>query len=385
MELTERKKRILKSVVDSYIKSGEPVGSKYLTTSYDFSVSSATIRNEMSELEEMGYLEQPHTSAGRVPTSLGYRIYINSLMEKYLLTIEELNLLNELTNFKIGELNRTFEQASKIISEMTNYASFSVLRSPENIAQRFETVLIDQSSFLIVMICENDVVKSQRVKLGETLSEQALKTIQEALNAALTKKSADEINMPAFMAFERTLGEYGYLASECVKAVYEMLSGNNKEHVHIDGVAKLLSYPEFSCVSNAKCVLSLIEEQNNLLELLYGSKSDKLNIYIGDDNINDNNNNNSDNLNKSAGKFLLPTKDTSFVFHPISVNGQTVGAIGVIGPKRMNYKKVIASLNYLASGISVELNFKEGENKDGGEPYNLNIDESRDGKPPPGR
>ncbi len=343
MELSERKKRVLKSIVDSYIESGEPIGSKFLTTSYDFSVSPATIRNEMSELEDMGYLEQPHTSAGRVPTTLGFKTYVSTLMEKYLLTMEELNVLNELTSFKLNELNRTLEQASKVISQITNYTSFSVLRSPEDMALRFETVFIDKTSFLIVIICENDIVKSSRVKTRFPLDEVSVKAIQDALNGNLVKKHADEITMPVFMAFEKALGGYAHFASDCVKAIYEMLSAGDKEHIHVDGVTKLLSYPEYSSVSNAKSVLSIIEEQNKLLELLYGSNGDKLNVYISED----------------ESDAILPAKDTSFVFHPISYNGKTVGAIGVIGPKRMDYKKVIASLNYLASGISVELNDKE--------------------------
>ena len=341
MELSERKKKILKSIVDAYIESGEPIGSKFLSTSYDFSVSPATIRNEMSELEELGFLEQPHTSAGRVPTALGFKTYVNSLMEKYFLTMEELNLLNELTSFKLNELSRTLEQASRVISRLTNYTSFSVLRSPEHTAIRYETLLIDPESFLIVMICDNDIVKSTRLKSAIPVDEIAVKSIQDSLNSALTGIRADEITMPVFISFEKSLGRFGMYASDCVKAVYEMLSADCKEHVHVDGVTKLLSYPEYSSVSNAKSVLSIIEEQNKLIELLYMMNENKLNLYITDD----------DNI--------LPAKDTSFVFHPITYNGKQVGAIGVIGPKRMDYKKVIASLKYLASGISVELTEKK--------------------------
>lgn len=350
MELTERQKKILKSIVDAYIESGEPIGSKFLSTSYDFSVSPATIRNEMSELEEMGYLEQPHTSAGRVPTALGFKTYVNSLMEKYFLTMDELSLLNELTTFKLNELNRTLEQASKVISRLTNYTSFSVLRTPDHTALRYETLLIDSASFLVVMICDNDVVKSTRVKVNVPIDEIAVKVIQDSLNAHLTGKRADEITMPVFIAFEKSLGMFSHYASDCVKAVYEMLSSDTKEHVHVDGVTKLLSYPEYSSVSNAKNVLSIIEEQHRLIELLYTMMNEnKLNLYITDDE--------TDNI--------LPARDTSFVFHPITYNGKPVGAIGVIGPKRMDYKKVIASLKYLASGISVELNEKrrKGEAK----------------------
>lgn len=337
MELSERKKRILKSIVDSYIASGEPIGSKYLTTSCDFTVSPATIRNEMSELEDMGYLEQPHTSAGRVPTALGFKTYVDSLMEKYMLTMDELKVLNELISFKMTELSDTLEQASKLISKMTNYASFAVLQAPDRTALRYETVFIDENDFLVVMICDNDVVRSERVKLREPITKEDLQEVQTAMNASLTGMHAEDITMPVFIAFEQSLGRLARVASACVKAVYDMLSGDNKEEVHVDGVTKLLSYPEFSDISSAKSVLSIIEEQSKIIEMLSGAKGDNLNLYIDD------------------GEAELPVKDTSCVFCPIKVNGKKIGAIGVIGPKRMNYKKVIASLNYLASGISVEL------------------------------
>ena len=142
MELTERKKKILKSIVDSYIASGEPVGSKLLTTSDQFAVSSATIRNEMNDLEEMGYLRQPHTSAGRVPTSLGYKIYVNDLMEQYLLSIDEIKLLNELMTFKVNEVGTVLEKASRIISQMTNYTSFSFCDDSGSVLKRFLSIRI---------------------------------------------------------------------------------------------------------------------------------------------------------------------------------------------------------------------------------------------------
>lgn len=338
MELSERKKRILKSIVDSYIASGEPIGSKYLTTSCDFSVSPATIRSEMSELEDMGYLQQPHTSAGRVPTAQGFKMYVDSLMEKYLLTMEELNVLNELTSFKINELSSTLEQASKAISKITNLASFSVLRSPDGTALRYETVYIDENSFLIIMICENDIIKNARVKVRISITRDDMTVIQSALNDNLKGIRADEITMPVFLAFEQSLGEKSFIASSCLKAIYEMLSGDNKDEVHVDGVTKLLSYPEFSSVSNAQKLLSIIEEQSKLIDLLSGGSQDDMNVVIGDDN-----------------ESPIPAKDASCVFFPIMDNGKRIGAIGVIGPKRMDYRRVIASLRYIASGISVEL------------------------------
>mgnify|MGYP002431080489 CR=1 FL=1 len=187
MELSERKKEILKSVVDAYIASGEPVGSKFLTTVSQIPLSSATIRNEMSELEEMGYLEQPHTSAGRVPTALGYRTYVNSLMERYRLSLEELSLLNELTAYKMDELGKIMEQASHVISEVTNYPTFAVIKPPESDVNRYETVLIDDHSFLLIMIGANGTVRNRNVRLKSLIDQEALEALRKAILAVLNR------------------------------------------------------------------------------------------------------------------------------------------------------------------------------------------------------
>ncbi|MEG1743897.1 MAG: hypothetical protein RR246_06995, partial [Clostridia bacterium] len=225
------------------------VGSKTLTASNNFSLSSATVRNEMSELEEMGYLEQPHTSSGRVPTALGYRTYVDSLMGQYMLSIEEIDLLNELMKFKMNELGTIMEKASRIISEMTNYTSFSLIKEHKNTSTRFETVFIDEKSILLIMICENDIIKSRQLKLKSPITKDALLEIQEALNKNFVGVSADKLLVPLIFKFEEDLGKYSFLSSQLVRAIYDLVSDDNKETVHIEGATKLLSYPEFSTVS----------------------------------------------------------------------------------------------------------------------------------------
>ena len=180
MELSGRKKKILAAVVEEYIRTAEPVGSKTVAQTAELGCSSATIRNELAELASMGYLEQPHTSAGRVPTALGYRTYVNSLMERYRLSLEELSLLNELTAYKMDELGKIMEQASHVISEVTNYPAIAVIKPPEGEVSRYETVLIDEHSFLLIMIGGNGTVRNRNVRLKSFVDQETLDALRKA-------------------------------------------------------------------------------------------------------------------------------------------------------------------------------------------------------------
>ena len=335
MELSERKKKILKSVIDSYIRTGEPVGSKLLTGTADLQVSSATIRNEMNELERMGYLEQPHASAGRVPTAVGYRTYVDGLMEQYLLSLEELKVLNEVFNYKVSEIERLMESASHAISEMTNYTSFSVIRPAGSSAQRFETLFIDRNSFLLIMICTDGSIRNRHVKVKAEVSPEMLKAVSAALNETMSGVCSDEVTLQCVIEFEEKLGEYSYIAATVLRVIYDMLNSTDKEKVHIDGVTKLLSYPEFSDVEKAKDAIALFEDRKDFAEKVLSHSGDEtgLTLHFGD----------------KASDLALP--DAGIVLQPIIINGKTVGAIGVMGPKRMDYKKVIASLQYFVDNV----------------------------------
>lgn len=339
MDLSNRKKAILKSLVDSYIESGEPVGSKYLAEASGINLSSATIRNEMSDLEQMGYLKQPHASAGRIPTSLGYRTYIDSLMERYFLSIEELQVLDDVLNYKIGEFGKLLEEASHAISDMTNYTSFAMLSNPDSIVERYETLFIDDYSFLLIMICKEGIIRNRHVKLHELIDKKMVEVTKKALNTTLAGISAEQITLSVILNFEEKMGKYKPFASTVLRVVYEMMGSFDREKVHIDGVTKLLSYPEFFNVQKAQNVLGLLEEKQRFTNLVKNALPGQTSIFIGDDDENN-----------------VSMPDTGFVFHPISVGKKVIGAIGVIGPKRMDYKKVIASLNYFVSGLSDTIN-----------------------------
>lgn len=344
MELSERKKAILKSVVDAYIATGDPVGSKYLTANADFNVSSATLRNEMNALESMGYLEQPHTSAGRVPTAKGYRTYVENLMGRYYLAMEEVEVLDELIENKLHEMNSLMEEASHAIGELTNYTSFAFIGGSGSEADRYEVLLIGEHDFLLVMICKDGSVRSRQVKTQETVNGEIVETAKNALNKCFTNITPEQVNLNTVLEFESALGEYKSFASMLLRVVNEMFNSFDSEKVHIDGVTKLLSYPEFFNVAKVQSVLSMIEERKRFSELMKKAVPGQTSIIFGEE-----------------AQDIAPP-GTGFVFHPITVEGKVVGAIGVIGPKRMDYKKVIASLDYFAEGLTGQIDKSTNKN-----------------------
>lgn len=344
MELSERKKAILKSVVDAYIATGDPVGSKYLTANADFNVSSATLRNEMSALESMGYLEQPHASAGRVPTAKGYRTYVENLMGRYYLAMEEVEVLDELIENKLHEMTSLMEEASHAIGELTNYTSFAFIGGSGSEADRYEALLIGEHDFLLIMICKDGSVRSRQVKTQESINAEMIETAKNALNKCFTNITPEQVNLNTVLEFESALGEHRSLASMLLRVVNEMFNSFDSEKVHIDGVTKLLSYPEFFNVAKVQSVLSMIEERKRFSELMKKAVPGQTSIIFGEE-----------------AQDIAPP-GTGFVFHPITVGGKVVGAIGVIGPKRMDYKKVIASLDYFAEGLTGQID-KNSNNK----------------------
>ena len=258
-------------------------------------------------------------------------------MERYRLSLEELSLLNELTAYKMDELGKIMEQASHVISEVTNYPTFAVIKPPESDVNRYETVLIDDHSFLLIMIGANGTVRNRNVRLKSLIDQEALEALRKALNGVLLGTAVSDISLPVVLKFEEALGQYAYLSTPILRVLYEMANATDTERVHVEGVTKLFSYPEFNNVTKAKDVLELMGEREKFTAMLTDADPEKANVFIGGDDADS------------------PLPDSSFVVRPVTVDGKTVGAIGVIGPKRMDYKKVLASLDYFATGLSEEL------------------------------
>ena len=340
-ELSERKKTILKAVVEAHIEGGEPVGSKYVVQNGLLTCSSATIRNEMAELEQMGYLEQPHTSAGRVPSELGYRFYVDMLVNQYDTVTKEVAQVNHLLKSKMGEIDQILETASRLASKLTNYTGIAIKPKASSITMsRYEVIWFDENNFVIVMITSHGNVKTKKVKTAESITQESVERLAALLNAHLCGISADKINLPLIVELEKAMGSDGFMINAAVKCIYDVMSEIDGGELRYSGINNLLNYPEYS-------------DTRQLGELL--ADSDNVNVLIG---------------SESSVKVM---NNSSLVFKPIKKNGITVGVIGVLGPLRMDYKNVLRTIDEIGGSVAdmigddrkLDGKVKEGDN-DGG-------------------
>ena len=333
--LSPRKMQILKAIVDAHITHGEPVGSKYLSQDENIPCSSATIRNEMAELEAMGYLVQPHTSAGRIPSELGYRYYVDSLVNQYSQTKSEIDQINELLRYKLTEMDEILSEASRLASSCTDYTGIAFNPGLGKVRiNQFKSVLLSPKDFLLVMTFEGDIVKTKTIHLPFAINDETLTRFNEAANMYLVNLTSDEIAMPTIVRLEALMGSAGAMVHPTVKAIYETMNELDTADVRLEGITKLLQYPEYSDISDFRNLLGMLEEKEKFLDVISRETSDEsdIHVYIGTEDQSD------------------AMRNTALIFKNISIGGKQL-AVGVIGPKRMNYSRVIEMLNGLALGI----------------------------------
>ena len=224
MDLTERKKRILRAIIESYIQSAEPVGSKAIAASIDMEVSSATIRNEMADLEAMGLLEQPHTSAGRIPSPKGYRLYVNELMEEHKLSLQETQRINQALAMRMRELDRVLDQAGRVVSQLTNYPSFALSSGLSRMTiRRFDLLMVERNAFIIVVMTDTDIVRNRLIRLPSDLTEAQLQMLNTLLNTTFTGLTLEEITPELMRVAQHAAGEAYGLISLVVSFAMEVL------------------------------------------------------------------------------------------------------------------------------------------------------------------
>ena len=333
--LSERKKQILKAIVDAHIEGGGPVGSKYILQNQQLSCSSATIRNEMAELEEMGYLEQPHASAGRVPSELGYRFYVDSLIEHYAMTTNEIAQINDLLRAKMGELDQILLAASNLASNLTNYTGIAIKPRVRSVTiNKFEVIYLEPDHFILVAVTSTGAVKSKHVRTERTVTQATVARLTSALNENLVGLSADQITLPIIMKTETQMGADAQIVSAVIKVIYGLLSELDEGEMRISGIDRLLQYPEYSDVTQLQELLGTLEKKEDILNLVSRTETDGINVVIG---------------SESEVKVM---NNSALVFKPIVQDGRTVGAIGILGPRRMDYAKVLATLEGLSGNIA---------------------------------
>ena len=333
MNLTERKKKILRAVVDRYVETAEPVGSKGIATKLN--VSSATVRNEMADLENMGLLEQPHTSAGRVPTSLGYRIYVNELMEQQRLSLEDTELINKALRSRVQQLDKIISEAGRVTSLLTNYPAYALAVSTRSVTiTRFDLIHVDKHTFVIVAILSNYTVQNKLVHLHFEVEADMLSKLSATFNARFTGLPDEEITPVLIQSTERAVGDTTGLVSIIAGFAIEILMDTKSRETFLTGTSHLLELPEFQDIGKAKKVLKYLSNDDELLKLPTPELAGNAKITIGPENL------------------AEELKDSSVVVAKYNAGDNLQGIIGVVGPTRMHYEKVAARLSYIAQGLS---------------------------------
>ena len=314
--LSRRKEQILRAVVEAYVKGGEPVGSKYIAESRMPNCSPATIRNEMAELEALGYLEQPHTSAGRIPSGRGYRFYVDCLSEEYKKTKAETDFMAEALRGKRHELDKILAEASRLAGNMTNYTAIAVRpRADMTKIIRFEVMYYDSKSLVLVMLSASAA------------------QLAAVLNKYIAGHTPEEITLPVMMHAEEEMGSRAALLSIAMKEIFGGMEEQSGGTLAVDGVERLLEYPEYADIGKLRGLLGAIEQKEGILDTISHIDGDDLGVVIGREN----------------GEETL--SDTTMVVKKIKKNGKVVGAIGIIGPCRMDYAKVMPIVSALAESV----------------------------------
>ena len=332
MELTERKKQILRAIVDSYIRTAEPVGSKTISQLPGMDFSPATIRNEMADLTTMGLLEQPHTSAGRVPSAAGYRLYVDELMQDYRLSMDETKTINQAMEVKMQEVDKMISQVGKLVSKMTDLPAYAVAaRSSQRTVKRFDLILAEAGSFILVVMLSDNQVQNKLIRLPLDVSQEDLRLLSAVLNASLTELTADEITPELLAKVTRSAAGAASLVPVIVDYTVELLKKTHSE-VYMTGQAKLLGQPEYHDVEKAQEVLTSLDEDviSNLPATL---SSGTTQILVGPENV------------------AKELKDSSVVITKFDIGDGMQGMIGVVGPTRMDYAKITARLSYFAENL----------------------------------
>lgn len=334
MEISGRKKLILKAVIEDYVASAEPVSSKALQGRLDLGVSSATIRNEMSELTELGLLEQPHTSAGRVPTATGYRVYVNELMGQGDVSREDVEEIRQGFDATPAGFEQMVADASKLTNKLTALPSYAMQTAHGVVtAQRFELVYVDDHTFIIVVLLSNKNVQNRLVTLPTVTKAETLTKLAALFNAGFVGLPETDITAQRIAATERAAGDTTGATAVIAGFVIEILMQTKAKRTVVSGATSLLGHPEFQDVERARRVLGYLANEQELLRLP-APDSDGVKIMIGPENI------------------AEELRDSSVVVAKYDAGDNMQGIIGVVGPTRMDYGKVAARLSYIASGLA---------------------------------
>lgn len=331
MELDERKVKILQAIIRNYLETGEPVGSRTISKYTDLHLSSATIRNEMSDLEEMGYIAQPHTSAGRIPSDKGYRFYVDTMMED---KVQEIADMRAELEEKADKIDLLLQHVAKLLAVNTNYAT--MVSKPQYKHKKIKFIqlsIMEEKQLLAVIVTEGNVVANRIIQMEEPLDNEMILKLNILFNTFLQGLDLTEINMPLIQEMKAQAGLHSSVVGSILDIVAEVISSSDDMEIYTSGATNILKYPELSDREKASELLYTFEEKGQLTQLVADTMGDSgsrgIQVYIGEETP------------------VEAMKDCSVVTATYEIEEGVYGKIGIVGPKRMDYEKVVSTLHTL--------------------------------------
>ena len=347
MDLTERKLKILQAIVGDFIYSAEPVGSRTISRKYDMGVSAATIRNEMSDLEDMGFLTHPHTSAGRIPSDRAYRLYVNSLMKKYELPEKEKQAIEKEISENMTELDKTIQHASNLLSRLTNLTAFAMTPNQDENKLKYVNILpVDERTVVLMIVAESGKVTNTAVRLKSQYDPKTLELLSKVLTHNYRGRSLSSIlTLDIIKDLESDIVSMGKVAENIIPSFISTLENMLNVDLYIDGLENIFSIPEYNDINKAKVFMNMVSRKQELTKLLMNRKSGVI-VTIGNENDDD------------------IMKDCSLITATYCVDGHCVGKLGVVGPTRMKYDEVTSVVEFLTQNLNSAFKLTEGEEND---------------------
>ena len=335
MKMDERKQRILQALILDYIATGDPVGSRTIARKYKMGVSSATIRNEMADLEELGLIEQPYTSAGRVPSQLGYRYYVDCLMERRPLADSVKKYIQDTLLDKIKETESLIQLAGKLLSQLTNYTA--ILMAPtygQNVLRHVQLLPLENNKVVLVVVLDNGHVEHRTLDFSLPLKGEDFARLSSLLNTHLRGLSLEQWKSGVFGAIYHELDFQKKLLNQVMELIESALSVEYENKVYLEGALNILNQPEFKDVEKVKEILELLEEESTLKEVLGAGQELGISVKIGTENSHEG------------------MKDCSLITATYELNGKIIGSLGVLGPTRMEYSKAVSIVDFFTAVLA---------------------------------
>lgn len=331
--LNERKKQILQAVIEEYISTAEPVSSGTIVEKYDLGFSSATIRNDMADLEHEGYLEKPHTSAGRIPSVKGYRFYVDELLNDENISLDEIQYIKTQLETKVNEIEDLTKITTNTISDITHYATVAIgPNSNNNLIKDIKFILLGERMLMAVILTENGAIKETIIKYDEDISQNQIEGLNFTFNNKLRGKPLEKIDKPMEEYILSTMSDQVNVIKPIIQQMNKAIEESDK--IYLKGANNVFDFPEFKKVDTARNFLSILDTKEEMLEVLNSGFAKDINVYIGEENERE------------------ELKDLSIVTFKHTVGGKDLGTIGIIGPKRMNYSKVISIMKYISKKLN---------------------------------